>query len=179
MKRFVVSGIKMPVRHCEDEVLEKASNILKKCGCTPAGLTIYKKSLDARRKGDIHFLYSVCAEVEKMPEGVCADNVRELDNKTLLSIENLRNIKGTTKNVVVVGSGPCGLFAAYILSGCGVKVTVVERGSDVDRRTEAVKRFWNGGSLDPNTNIQFGEGGAGTFSDGKLSVLSGKGRTVG
>ncbi len=173
MKRFVVSGIKMPVRHCEDEVFEKASNILKKCGCTPAGLTIYKKSLDARRKGDIHFLYSVCAEVEKMPEGVCADNVRELDNETLLSIENLRNTKGTTKNVVVVGSGPCGLFAAYILSGCGVKVTVVERGSDVDRRTEAVKHFWNGGSLDPNTNIQFGEGGAGTFSDGKLNTRIG------
>ncbi len=172
MKKVVVSGIKMPVRHTEEEVLEKAQKILKKCGISSEIMTVYKKSLDARRKSDIHFEYSVAAEVEKTNSRIPNQRVRVLDDQPLIDWDELKR-KSCGKRVVVVGSGPCGLFAAYVLSMCGVDVTVLERGSDVDKRTSTVNKFWKEGVLDPNTNIQFGEGGAGTFSDGKLNTRVG------
>ena len=71
---------------------------------------------------------------------------------------------------VIVGSGPCGLFAALILAQQGFKPIVLERGKAVDERVIDVQRFWNTGEFDPRSNVQFGEGGAGTFSDGKLTT---------
>lgn len=172
MKKVVVSGIKMPVRHTEEEVLEKAQKILEKYGISSGMMTVYKKSLDARRKSDVHFEYSVAAEIEKTNNRIPNEQVRVLDDVPAIDLDDLKR-KACRKKVVVVGSGPCGLFAAYVLSQCGADVTVLERGSDVDRRTDAVNKFWNRGALDPNTNIQFGEGGAGTFSDGKLNTRVG------
>ena len=75
------------------------------------------------------------------------------------------------KKVIIVGSGPAGLFCGYELALHGFKPLILERGMDVDRRTEAVSKFWETGELNPSTNVQFGEGGAGTFSDGKLNTL--------
>ncbi len=173
MKKVIVSNIKMPVVHTEGELFEKTAKLLKNYGAIPGLMTVYKKSLDARRKNDIHFLYSVTAEIEgKLPD---IDNarIRVFDDAPVLDLEGLRTKADTTKKVVIVGSGPCGLFAAYVLAYCGVSVTVLERGADVDRRCAAVEKFWKFGVLDPDTNIQFGEGGAGTFSDGKLNTRIG------
>ena len=172
MKKVVVSGIKMPIRHTEEEVLEKAQKILKKYGIASQKMTVYKKSLDARRKSDIRFEYSVVAEVEKTNSRIPNNEVRVLDDAPAIDLDYLKK-KNCRKKVVVVGSGPCGLFAAYVLSLCGADVTVLERGSDVDGRTAAIDKFWKEGVFDPNTNIQFGEGGAGTFSDGKLNTRIG------
>ncbi len=172
MKKVVVSGIKMPVRHLEDEVFEKAEKVLKNYGILSGQMTVYKKSLDARRKNDIHFEYSVAAEVEEVGSRIPNSKVRVLCDEPVMNLDELKKTS-CRKKVVVVGSGPCGLFAAYILSICGADVTVLERGSDVDRRTNAVSKFQKEGILDVNTNIQFGEGGAGTFSDGKLNTRIG------
>jgi uncharacterized FAD-dependent dehydrogenase len=136
-------------------------------------MTIYKKSLDARRKNDIHFLYSVAAEIEGRLSDIANPGIRIFSDSPVLDIDNLRANTKPGKKVVIAGSGPCGLFAAYILAYCGVSVTVLERGADVDRRTTAVEKFWKSGELDADTNIQFGEGGAGTFSDGKLNTRIG------
>lgn len=173
MKEVIVSGIKMPVRHDEAEVLEKASAILKKYGVSPVGITIHKKSLDARRKSDIHFLYSVVAEVEGSLKNISDTCVKEFETIPAICLDELKSKVKKPEKVVVVGSGPCGLFAAYVLGYCGMDVTLLERGSDVDRRTQVVENFWTKGDLDLNTNIQFGEGGAGTFSDGKLNTRIG------
>ncbi len=128
---------------------------------------IVKQSVDARKKNDIHYVYTV---------DISADN----ENKLLKQHKNitvpkynyykLPKINGKGKNVIVVGFGPAGMMCAYVLSKCGYKVTVIERGQAVDDRILAVDRLKNEGILDPESNIQFGEGGAGTFSDGKLTT---------
>ncbi len=173
MKKVVVSGIKMPVKHSEAEVFEQASARLKKYGISPLNMTVYKKSLDARRKSEIHFQYSVSAETENAEVFVPTADIRLLDETPTLSLDELKSKYHGNKKIVIVGSGPCGLFATYVLAYCGVEVTLLERGSDVDGRTKTVERFWKTGTLDAETNIQFGEGGAGTFSDGKLNTRIG------
>ncbi len=172
MKKVIVSGIKMPPRHVEDEVYEKAGKILKRNGIAYSDMTLYKKSLDARRKNDIHFEYSVIADALNEKD-IRYDNLRFFEPEPSVDFDKLRKSTGEKKRVIVVGTGPCGLFSAYILARCGADVTVLERGSDVEKRSDAVKKFWTTGELNPQTNIQFGEGGAGTFSDGKLNTRIG------
>lgn len=128
---------------------------------------IVKQSIDARRKNDIHFVYTV---------DIVADNEKKLlkqyNNISVPKNQHykLPDIDGKGKRVVVVGFGPAGMLCSYVLTKCGYKVTVLERGQAVDDRIIAVNKLKNEGILDPESNIQFGEGGAGTFSDGKLTT---------
>ena len=85
-------------------------------------------------------------------------------------IKRLEESGNLGKRPVIAGFGPCGIFAALTLAEAGLKPIVVERGQAVDDRVKAVEKFWNGGKLDTESNVQFGEGGAGTFSDGKLTT---------
>ncbi|MBQ7353047.1 MAG: hypothetical protein IJW54_03470 [Clostridia bacterium] len=132
---------------------------------------IYKRSIDARNKDEIKLVYSVCLEAEAIK------NINdEFLRKNQLKIVNDDKIdfsfKGSLPNdpPVVVGFGPCGMFSALALARAGLKPVVIERGADVDTRVEKVSKFYNEKILDLNTNIQFGAGGAGTFSDGKLTT---------
>lgn len=121
-----------------------------------------KKSVDARKKSDIHFIISldISAKGENtIKNGVPADDfVYKIPKIT------------TEKRPVIVGFGPAGMFASLVLSMAGAKPIILERGMDVDRRVQAVGTFRKSGKLNPECNIQFGEGGAGTFSDGKLTT---------
>ena len=136
---------------------------------------IVKESIDARDKGDIKFVYTVDFDVEQR------QGAREIalkpDPKKNLSIAPDMSYKAPEPGVrelkhrpVIAGFGPCGIFCALILAQQGYRPIVLERGKCVSERAEDVQNFWNGGALNTESNVQFGEGGAGTFSDGKLTT---------
>ena len=121
----------------------------KKLGVKKEELRIYKKSIDARHKNNIKIIYSI--------------GVKKEDETEYEKIE-------TNKKVVVVGAGPAGLFCALYLCRHGIKPLIIERGDRIEERAKKVETFITGGRLDENSNVQFGEGGAGAFSDGKLNT---------
>lgn len=131
---------------------------------------IRRKSLDARKKNDIHYLYTVDAVI-KNEENILKKNKNKNVLKSDYKKYELPNVKGNIKyRPVVVGFGPAGMFAGLVLAQKGFNPVIIERGKDVDSRTEDVNMFWNEGKFNSESNVQFGEGGAGTFSDGKLTT---------
>lgn len=145
----------------------------KRLGLAPReilSLRVVKRAVDARKKNDVHFKYTV--ELTLRDEAAL---LRRLGNEpTVTAVTPWRDaappVVHPERRPVVVGAGPAGLFAAWWLARAGARPLLLERGLDVDSRAEAVGRFWGGGALDPECNAQFGEGGAGTFSDGKLTT---------
>ena len=124
---------------------------------------IYRKSIDARK--GINFVYQVIIKNDISPKGIKnADNYEQEDFNVAVNVKNTNNI--------IVGSGPAGLFCGYILSKYGQKVKIIERGESIDDRIATIENFLQTGELNLNSNVQFGEGGAGTFSDGKLTARS-------
>ena len=144
-------------------------DIAKKLKVEPANIISYeikKESLDARDKNKIYFVYEVNVKLKD-------ENIKLSNNVTKVLEKHYEFPKSDVKdaNIIVVGSGPAGLFSSYLLAENGYKVTLLERGSKVEERIKKVEEFWKSGKLDSNSNVQFGEGGAGTFSDGKLNTL--------
>lgn len=150
--------IKVPTDYSE-ESLRKA--IGKQLGVKDFSFQIEKKSLDARKKNNIHWLLGVMVSSEAL-EG------EDFSAPDALQITHRKR----DEKVVVVGSGPAGFFAAHVLQQAGYQVTIVERGSEVTLRTRAINQLESKGEFSPLNNYSFGEGGAGTFSDGKLTSRS-------
>ncbi len=133
---------------------------------------IIKESIDSRKKPNIFFVYEVDVNV-KNEKNVLSHNHSEdvfLSSYEDYSFNEFGNQKLENK-IVIVGSGPAGLFTSYMLACNGYKPLIIERGLDVDNRIKKVNEFWDKNILDTECNVQFGEGGAGTFSDGKLNTL--------
>ena len=137
---------------------------------------ILKHSIDARKKPHIFQIYTLGVELKnKNQEEKLVKRCRN-NNITISQIQEYKfpvtmNNENKTEPPVIVGMGPAGLFCGYMLAKHGYKPIILERGKDVEARTRDVEEFWNGGKLNPESNVQFGEGGAGTFSDGKLNTL--------
>lgn len=164
------SNIKMPPEHTINDITAFIGKKLRTSQPDPSRLKIIKKSVDARHKDDIHFVYTVAFACEN-ENAVLKKNS---GNKNISSYKeipySLPQRAKLSKRPVVVGFGPAGMFAALYLAQCGVRPIVLERGLDVDSRKDKVRMFWEKGILDTECNVQFGEGGAGTFSDGKLNT---------
>ena len=156
----------------EEELLKtKAAKILKINEKYIKSYTIYKKSIDARKKEDIHFTYSIDVIIgldEEQIVSKCKSN--KVQTVKPYKYELPENKRISRFRPVVVGFGPAGMFAGLILAQAGLKPIILERGKDVDSRTADVNKFWQTRELNEESNVQFGEGGAGTFSDGKLTT---------
>lgn len=133
--------------------------------------TIFKKSIDARKKDKVYFVYTIDIEVHNEQYYLKKHSPKVIPTPDL-SYKSLPSGNTILKErPVIIGMGPAGLFAGLMLAKNGYKPTILERGEDVDARTAKVNKFWDSGLLDTESNVQFGEGGAGTFSDGKLTTL--------
>jgi len=151
-------SLKLPTDYSEQMLRERIGKALS---LTEFSCTIEHQSLDACRKNDIHWLVRVGVASEQIEGGAP-------ETPAPLSIPQV----APGRRAVVVGSGPAGFFAALVLQKAGVHVTLIERGSDVDTRAEGIRTFEKTGAFNPSCNYAFGEGGAGTFSDGKLTSRS-------
>ena len=183
-RKFIIHNIKLPVRKDKESghdaaALGKASAIVSKSSffshMGKAEFGIFKKSVDARDKNAIKLVYSVSFGY---PDELCAANTMDRErleafckkeNIVVCSDDSFRipEFSGRMRPIVC-GFGPCGMFAALILARSGACPIVLERGENADERVKTVEKYWHTGELSESTNVQFGEGGAGTFSDGKL-----------
>ncbi|MBR4099629.1 MAG: FAD-dependent oxidoreductase [Clostridia bacterium] len=162
---LIINNVKLPLDTDFEDLKTTVEKLIK---CKTDNVYLYKKSVDARRKDNVHFCCSVLVE--------CANEQVILKKNKNAQLYICKDYKWQTANKmhknppVVVGFGPCGMFCALALARAGLKPIVLERGQDADTRKKDVDAFFTGGKLNPESNVQFGEGGAGTFSDGKLNT---------
>ena len=151
--KIILQNIIVPVSYSEEDILEKAKKIIFNEGIIFSNCQLFRKSLDARRKSNIHYVCAVLFECD-----LSQDKLNNITNPDIKRHEE-KHIdicsfnKSNSKKTIVVGTGPCGLFAAYILAKTGQNPLVIERGSDVDKRTEIVNNFWNNNIFDADTNV--------------------------
>lgn len=165
-----IQQLKLRPNHTKEQ-LEAALEKQLRMKASDFTYTVRKRSIDARKKPDLYMVYTVDVKVageEKVLKRLKGKNqIRQVSEvRYALPASTLPD----QAKVVVVGSGPAGMFCALALARAGVKVLVIERGESVTERKAQVEQFWKTGELNPNCNVQFGEGGAGTFSDGKLNT---------
>lgn len=167
-----ISQVKLPAEHTPEELLKKAARMLRITPEEIREMNIRRQSLDARKKPELFYSYTLDLKTTKDAEIVrkakntgvilCREETYRCPDPGVVPLKN---------RPVVIGTGPAGLFCGLMLARCGYRPLLLERGGDVDARKQKVERFWQTGELDPESNVQFGEGGAGTFSDGKLNTL--------
>ncbi|MCR5430374.1 MAG: FAD-dependent oxidoreductase [Eubacterium sp.] len=167
MNYIKVSNIKLNIDASNDDAINTALDKISLSANDINDAEIVKLSIDARKKPNIKKIFTVGISTDK--------NILKKDNITVLEEKPKYKYKitGTKKlnhRPIVVGFGPAGMFVSYLLAINGYKPIIIERGGSVDERIESVKNFWDNNELDTESNVQFGEGGAGTFSDGKLNT---------
>ena len=168
-----INQLKLDIHHSEADLKAKILKTLRIKEDALLSYSIQKQSIDARKKPDLFYVYAIDVIVKN--ESALKKHIK---NKNILFREKpipyTVHVTGTEKlscRPVIIGTGPAGLFCGYQLALLGYRPILLERGASVDERIADVDRFWEKGLLNLNSNVQFGEGGAGTFSDGKLNTL--------
>ena len=170
-----ISQLKLPCGHSEADLEEKIRKTIKLKDRDTVRYRIRKHSIDARKKPQLFDIYTVDADLKM---GIKAERklAAKLRNRNIAVVEEsgyqFPPAGGEKMNTrpVVIGAGPAGLFCALMLAEHGYRPILLERGRCVEERAKDIDRYWESGKLDPSSNVQFGEGGAGTFSDGKLNT---------
>lgn len=172
-----LADIKIRINKAEDyemerQALRKAILFRLKIYEELIDFTIFKKSIDARKKDEIFYVYTVDVKVHDEEQVLGKFSSKSITLTPDMSYQGVPSgNEDMTERPVIIGMGPAGLFAGLMLAKNGYKPIILERGDDVETRTAKINSFWNKGLLDSESNVQFGEGGAGTFSDGKLTTL--------
>lgn len=169
-----INQLRISVNSSDEQLKNKIRHTLKLAPDIVFSYTILKKSIDARKKDNLLFVYSLAVQVDSLNENAIVKKLASKDI-TIFSEEKYLfpnvNENAKHKKVAIVGLGPAGLFSGLMLARAGIIPEIFERGSSIHERTEIVNKFFETGILDTQTNVQFGEGGAGTFSDGKLNSV--------
>ena len=167
----IVGNIALPL---SEDMGSAVGAAMKRCGLTAADVVcadVHKVSLDARKRGEIHFVCSVYIETaDPRREAALCEKVSGCRLAARTELEPSFGKEKPSGRIVIAGFGPAGMFAALMLARYGYRPLVLEKGADADKRKMLVERFWQTGELNESSNVQFGEGGAGTFSDGKLTT---------
>lgn len=169
MTQVLINNIKIGLDEDEKGAIIRAKNILKKerINIKDFRFSIFKKSIDARNKNRILFVYTILAETDANVKVISHSNIKILDDSDLqFEFGN----EPLYKRPIVVGMGPAGMFCALVLAENGYNPIIIDRGDSTSDRTKALEKFILTGQLDTESNVQFGAGGAGTFSDGKLTT---------
>ena len=165
-----ITEVKLPLDHPDDAIRQA---ILKQLAIAPReliGYSVFRRGVDARKRSNIQFIYTLDVEVadeaatlKRLKSDRHVSSAPDTSYKFVTQAAN-----GKSSRPVVIGTGPCGLFAGLLLAQMGFRPIILERGKAVRERTKDTFGLWRKSVLNPESNVQFGEGGAGTFSDGKL-----------
>lgn len=167
-----IQQLKLPISHTEEQLKQKIAKTLRIPIAEIKCCKIRKQSIDARKKQEVSFVYTVDVSVkgeEKLLKKNKNNNISLAKEVAYIFPES--GTKELENRPVIVGSGPAGLFCGYMLAQQGYRPLIIERGRCVEERQKDIEKFWETNVLDTHSNVQFGEGGAGTFSDGKLNTL--------
>ena len=166
-----IREIALPPEHNPAQLQYEAARLLRLSNSKVRKLKIVRRSVDARKKPDVKIVYTVDVTVDGNENKILKQSGCKRASIAPAAYYNVpKALRDREGRPVVVGFGPAGMFAALVLAMAGLKPIVLERGEDAQTRHEKVERFFAAGELDPGSNVQFGEGGAGTFSDGKLNT---------
>ena len=171
-----INNIKLPIEYNDNDILKACAKELRVSTEAIKKASLYRRSIDARHKDNIHYTTSVDVWLSGSEQAA----LNKAKSKNAAITEEYRYTpltpKSKDKRPLIVGSGPAGLFCALTLAQSGIRPIVIERGSRVEERAKAIDRLWKHSELNTECNVQFGEGGAGTFSDGKLNTGTKDGR---
>ena len=167
---LIVSSISLPISAQENEAVTEALRLSRVASRDVVNSYVVKKSVDARKNNDIRFVYTIALELSCDEEIAASRAKRDTVKYRKKTSFEINPTKKLSSRPVVVGFGPAGMFAGLILAKYGYAPIIIERGADVETRVKDVESFWKGSTLNRESNVQFGEGGAGTFSDGKLTT---------
>ena len=167
-----IGQLKLNPEHSEEELVQKIAKTLRISETEILDFQIKKQSIDARKKPELKYVYTIDVKVRNEQQ-----TLKKQKNNQISLVNESKYVFPKNGTVVckhrpiIIGCGPAGMFCAYLLAEHGYKPILFERGASVEERVKDIETFWNTGVLKEQSNVQFGEGGAGTFSDGKLNTL--------